>query len=525
MPTDPALSDALRADLLSQSVDVDRALAVLGLLAEREAAGRPLPAAERLPDAADPRLTPADAGLTLPDAALAAFLAAEGIPGRVRDYGRPSPEGRYLAPADLRRIGVHLLPRVAYGVLNGGSATSYIDVSKNRAVDPEAFAVLGDDFAVLAEAARGKPKGVTAAWIGADGSAGPSFLLLKLRARLLRALEYRIASGDSASAPPPFFELTSPVTAAPLTAAYAAYAVSPLLAPLAAAVGAQRHAAEPLGAVQPLLAAFTHSADGPRRVFGAYAGQADRGLPLPGGHGEAFRVLAPILRGLRGSGVRWAYLGNVDNSGYTVDPGAVAELALRGADAAFEFTPRTPLDTKGGVLTLTGDGRLGVSDLGQGISWSALAAEEAAGKRALFNCAVGLFDLDYLVPRLDEIAARLPIRISDQAKDFGRYAQAEQNLWDVVALVPRPLIRVVEKARRFVAAKTLMETCLASPIAERIAGDPAVPEALRATSRLLRAGWERLLAEEYGFAPDGEGDFRPLSVAELELRFKAGNRA
>ena len=41
--------------------------------------------------------------------------------------------------AALEKIGIHLYPQTAYGVLNGGSASTYADLKKNRSLAPGLF--------------------------------------------------------------------------------------------------------------------------------------------------------------------------------------------------------------------------------------------------------------------------------------------------------------------------------------------------------------------------------------------------
>jgi UDP-N-acetylglucosamine pyrophosphorylase len=294
----------------------------------------------------------------------------------------------------------------------------------------------------------------------------------------------------------PFFQMTSDATDAALRETYRSYASDPLLAPLMEKTGIDPTA--PLGAVQPLLAALTHSSEGaPRRLFDRAWGRINEGIALPGGHGENYRVLAPVYRELRARGVKWAYLGNVDNSGFTVDPVSVALTALKGSSAAFEFSWKTPVDVKGGILVERTDGKLLVGEIGQSLDKAEVTEAERAGKPILFNCATALFDLDYLVPRLDRIADELPIRVSDQDKEAGRYAQAEQNTWDIIGLLHDPLIFAVSKEKRFIAAKMLLETLLASPAGAKVEGAPGVDPALAAASARLRMGFSALLKNEY----------------------------
>jgi hypothetical protein len=245
-----------------------------------------------------------------------------------------------------------------------------------------------------------------------------------------------------------------------------------------------------------MIAAYTHSSEGrPKRVFDRAHGKPDSALALPGGHGQCFRVLAPALRALRNAGARFAYLGNVDNLGYLPDPVEIAILALSGLPAAFDFSVRTPMDVKGGILVETAGGGRTVADIGPAISFDQVKRLESEGASILFNCAIGLFDLDWLVPRLDDVGRGLPVRFTDQDKDAGRYSQAEQVTWEVSGILPGFLAFAVDKFDRFIAAKLLVETLLTSGAA---AGDPRLPPELAETSRRLTAALERKLAGAYG---------------------------
>ena len=483
---------AVLADLTAKGVDVERTLSVLDLIAQ------PLPSEKpNIPGADDSRIIDRTKPISLE-------MNREEAERRLLELDLPrsclaaASNGRacVFTEPELSLIGTLLYPRVAYGVLNGGSATTYIDRKKNRELDPAAFELMEKEFDAAAAFSRDAPKGATPAFVAAGGTMGPTFLLLKMRSLLLRAIEYRTLSGDARTPVLQFFQMTSSGTDRALRDAYRAYATDPLIAPLMER--ARIDPTDALGAVQPLLAALTHSADGaPRRIFCEAWGKRNEGLPLPGGHGENFRVLAPVYRELRSRGVKWAYLGNVDNSGYTVDPVSVALMALKGSSAAFEFAWRTPVDVKGGILVERKNGTFAVGEIGQSLDRSAVSAAERSGKPILFNCATGLFDLDYLVPRLESISDSLPIRVSDQDKEAGRYAQAEQNTWDIIGLLDDPLIFAVAKEKRFIAAKMLLETLLASPAGARVDGAPGVDPGLAAASARLRAGFATLLNNEY----------------------------
>lgn len=415
--------------------------------------------------------------------------------------------------AALREIGLLLLPRVSYGVLNGGSATSYADETKNSSFNGGLFGLVRESFDRLAGLSRGRAKGLTPAFVQPDGSLGPSFLELKMRNILIQAEESRraiqsVTNSASASLPEPllpFFQMTSIQTHEELEQAYEEYRESPVLASLISSTGLDPTRA--LSSRQPLISAFTHSEDGrPKQVFGKAGGETDAPLALPGGHGQNFAVLASIYRTLHASGKRFVYLGNVDNLGFLPDPVEVAYLALSGKQAGFDFAFKTPVDVKGGILVRDDAGRLTCADIGPAVSKEEVAAAEAAGKPILFNAASGLFSLEFLVANLDRIQRELPTRFTDQNKDAGRYSQAEQVTWEVLGMLDDFVVFSVEKWDRLLAAKLLLETLMTSGV--RL-DDPAYPTSddpaadLRGTARRLHAGLTKKLREEYGMRLDG----------------------
>ncbi len=511
------ISEELLADLRSKGVDIDRTLRILELVNQNPQALSPIAMNHRLPAEADRRITDRTAleGIEIPRSLATEAFERLNLSRNIDEFAQARGETYYFSSQALRTLGILLYPQVGYGVLNGGSATTYADEKKNRAIDEGAFESLREDFYTIADRVKNLPKGITPAYVERDGSPGPSFLLLKMRSLLIHALEYRLLTGDTETPVLPFFQMTSLATDGPLEEAYQRYRHDPLLTELIAQTRSDPTNVE--SAQQGLLAALSGGHLGwPRRIFDRAYGQNNRGLALPGGHGENFRVLEPVYRNLRKGGIRFVYLGNVDNSGFTVDPVEIALLALRGSEGAFNFSWRTPLDVKGGVLVETEEGRLSVADIGQAISAEEVAEQERRGGKVLFNCATGLFDLDYLVPHLDTIRDELPIRLSEQDKEAGRYAQAEQTTWEVLSLMKHPLILAVAKERRFIAAKMLMETLLAGPLGEKIEKSSQISPGLRKTAALLRRGMEHLLETEFGFtAPDAQGRRRALTVAEL----------
>lgn len=498
-----ALDPRLVADCRDKGIDLDHSLEVLELVNARArnstSREETAPRSPELPAPDDPRIVDAEGTRSLALSALRARKAFDefALPEQLLDRAHPDPASADKLIFDeeaLREIGRRLYPKAAFGVLNGGSATSYADAKKNRAIDEAAFEAVKDDFDCLAARFRGQPKGITPAYFNEDGSDGPSFLELKFRALLVEAAACRTLEGMGTKDLLPVFQMSSDGTKAALEAAYNAYRDSPLLKELIA--GTACDPTQVLDATQPLLAALSPAKeDGTRGIFDRAWGKEHSALALPGGHGENFRVLKGVYTALREKGIRFAWLGNVDNSGYTVDPVSLASLALSGRCAAFEFAGKSALDVKGGVLVKEG-GNLSVRDIGQSISWEEIHAAEERGGRAVFNCATGLFDLDYLVPRLDEIARRLPLHVTDQNKESGLYAQAEQTTWEVLGLLDEPLILTVPRPKRFLPAKMLLETLMASPRTARLKDNEAIPKAVREDGERLRLAMKALLEEK-----------------------------
>ena len=505
------LSDALKADMERKGVDIALTLEILDdCNAGRYDDVKPVRAAGVPPidgrSVVDlrPSRDPSAILYSAEAETARARLAALGIDfpaAALRSGGSPSGEPRNaeFRAAELTSIGNVLLEKTAYGVLNGGSATSYADRKKNLALGRETFYAVEPAFSAMAELCRDRPKGATPAYVNPDGSAGASFLELKMRARLLRARGAGFARGGGGKRLSgreflPLFQMSSLGTDAALSAHYAAAKTSPYIATLVSEIGIE--AASWRTGVQPMIAAFSHSSLGrPKRIFDAAFGAKDSCIALPGGHGQCFRVLAGVLARLRDEGMRYACLGNVDNLGYAPDPVELAILALSGQPAAFDFAVRTPMDVKGGILVETESGSRTVADIGAAIGFDQVMDLERSGHAILFNCASGIFDLEYLVPRIAELGRRLPVRFSDQDKDAGRYSQAEQVTWEVTGILPSFLAFAVEKSERFLAAKLLLDTLLTSGIG---LGDPKLPGQVRSTAEGLHAGLAALLRGLYG---------------------------
>jgi hypothetical protein len=245
-----------------------------------------------------------------------------------------------------------------------------------------------------------------------------------------------------------------------------------------------------------MMAAITHSSEGNHAGSSTARGAKAYRLAIRRAR-QNFEILAPLYRKLHRLGVRFVWLGNIDNMGYTVDPVLARIFALSGKEAAFEASVKTPMDVKGGILVTEPSGRITCADIGPALSPDAVRRFEDGGKPILFNCGVGLFDLERLIERLPRLPFELPLRVTDQDKDAGLYAQAEQITWEIIGLLDDPLFFAVPKERRFVAAKMLLELILTSAPA-----GPTASGGLDLVSASLREGLARLLREEYGLVLD-----------------------
>lgn len=417
----------------------------------------------------------------------------------------------------LRRLGILLYPFVGYGILNGGSASSFFDLKKNIAFSPQLFTVYEPEFSALAQTWKNRAKGLVPAYLNEDGTPGACFIELKMRSLLIESLRYQQTIGTNRPQMLPLFQMTSIYNHQDLEETYQLLPHSPFLQDLMRETGIE--VTKALTGVQPMLAAYTHSSYGrPKEVFTHAYGQENNPLPMPGGHGQNFAILRACYQEMLEQGIRLAYLGNVDNLGFTVNPVAIALLALQGKQAGFEFAFRTVVDTKGGVLVIDQHNRINCADLGVAISGEEVAALEERGERILFNCATGLFNLEYLVANLDRIIENLPVRFTDQDKDAGLYSQAEQVTWEIIGMLDDFYIFGIDKYDRFLAAKLIMETFMASGLG---LCDPRFPQEkdrkkdLKYTAAQLHKGLKRKLSTVYGLKQVG-GAWVPKSVAELK---------
>ena len=420
----------------------------------------------------------------------------------------------------LAELGVRLYPVLGYGVLNGGSASSYFDHKKNEAFDPKVYEICRSEFEVLEQLGKDNAKGLAPAFINEDKTPGPSFIELKMRALLVEILRYQALENPQSQHLLPFFQMTSIFTHDELAEAYQHYRESIWLNELIAATGVD--VTEVHTRMQPMLAAFSHSSQGKSKTLFTNAWNKENNiLAMPGGHGQNFEILQEIYRNFLAQGIKYVYLGNVDNLGFTVDPVSLALVALKNKQAGFDFAFRTAVDVKGGILVIDQRKRMNCADIGPAISKEAVLAAEGSGKKILFNCATGLFDLEYLVNRLDDIKDNLPVRFSDQDKDAGKYSQAEQVTWEIIGMLDDFLIFGIDKYDRFLAAKIALESLMASGVGLERADYPTDPNPasdLKKVALELHQGLSRKLATTYGAKKEGRR-WVPQTVGELRAGF------
>lgn len=416
----------------------------------------------------------------------------------------------------LYRTGLRLIPFLSYGILNGGSATSYGDIKHNISFNPQLFEEAEKEFIEISKQTRGTPKGITSAFINPDGTPGADFIELKMRSVLINILRSSLLTGKPFSEYRyPIFQMTSFKTVDKLAAKYKLYKNSPLLKELIDETGID--ITEPESRTQYLIPAFTHTSQGfPLRYFKTKNGDL---LPLPGGHGQNFFILRSVYEKLLEKGKKFVYLGNVDNIGFTIFPAALAILAISGKQAGFDFSFKTPVDVKGGILIRGKCGKLNCGEINRSISEDFVRQEEEAGVHPLFNCATGLFNLEYLVKNIDRIIKYLPVRLSDHNKDIGLYSHAEQNTWEIIGLLDDFMIFAVNKAERFISSKLLLENMITSdlPCCRAYLKKHQETEFAKAAASLHK-GLNRNLAEEYGMELK-DNRWIPSSVEELSNSF------
>ncbi|MBN2344323.1 MAG: hypothetical protein JXX29_23510, partial [Deltaproteobacteria bacterium] len=193
-----------------------------------------------------------DVTLTVPLSEAQASLDALGAQVDLATLGVVDGASVSFDNAALVRLGVHLYEVLAFGVLNGGSASSYVDRSKNVGFNETLYHICESQFESLQQVSSGKPKGVTPAFINLDGSHGPSFLELKMRGVLIEAMKAQMVSGNRSKALFPMFQMTSVYNNQEVLEAYEEYREREIIAPLMTETGLQ--ITDFATGVQPMLA-------------------------------------------------------------------------------------------------------------------------------------------------------------------------------------------------------------------------------------------------------------------------------
>ena len=396
----------------------------------------------------------------------------------------------------LEKLGQALAPFVAYGFLNGGSSSSYTDITKNKNSYPELFSIYQKEFDIISKASRAKPKGITPAYINPDGSLGEDFLALKIRSVLLKRMEYfKIYPTNREQIAYPLFQMDSVLNHDKIQKALLNYSDNKLIKDLADETGKSINIANIDTASQPLINTFKKNEKGEFEFFDNAYGKENTILPMPGGHGQNFYVLKDIYKKLLNRGIRYCYLSNIDNMGAVIDDASIAYLALSGKNAAFDFSKKTPADVKGGILIIDQNDKYNCGDIGVAIDAKEVDFAEIAQKNILFNCATGIFDLQYLVDNIDYVIDKLPLRLSSQKKDAGSYFQAEQVAWEIIGLIDDPLFFIVDKYERFLAAKMLIEGLMASGL---YLDNENYPQKFKEITANLSDGLKYQLTNNYG---------------------------
>ena len=432
-----------------------------------------------------------------------------------------------LDESQIHELGLILGPYFAFGVLNGGSASSYFDGKKNQSFSLELFELFAEPFAALKRDFSHLPKALCPAFLHRDGSYGPSFMGLKLRSLLCNIQRRRMQNNNSTkpdAGAGRFFQMTSELTHDALTQyiANGSYRSDP--ANICALIDELdwRPEEQIFSEKQPLISTFAQpgnaaspgSAAAKWRFFSDSSGAY---VPMPGGHGQCFFALRKRLQALYDQGVRYVSLGNIDNIAYNPQPVFIGLLALSAREGLFVCSYRSPVDVKGGVLLRprpndagggpAQPGRLNCFDIGVGVDKQIFDLAQQQGRQLLFNCAIGYFDLAALLGKMDQIIAELPLRISEQNKDRGHYWQVEQVSWEVIGLLDSVLIGAVRKEDHFLAAKLQLETFLNTAYGlERYENQSELQEFAR-IARSLSVGYAKVLQRdcEYRLEAGGNG--------------------
>ena len=432
-------------------------------------------------------------------------------------YAKLSPGSeQQLGENEITELGLMLSPYFAFGVLNGGSASSYFDIKKNRGFSPELFELFEGPFSALKRDFSHLPKALCPAFLNKENRYGPSFIGLKIRSLLCNILRQKTMpkstqNTEESQKQSKFFQMTSELTHNALTEyiAQGGYIKDPAnISALVAELGWQPEE-QIFSEKQPLISTFAPKPDNAQK-WQFFRDKNGEYLAMPGGHGQCFFALRKRLQMLYDQGIRYVSLGNIDNIAYNPQPLFIGLLALSAREGLFICSYRSPVDIKGGVLLRPSKkegkvGKLNCFDIGVGVDKQIFSLAQQQGKQLLFNCAIGYFDLSALLGQMEKIITKLPLRISEQNKDRGHYWQVEQVSWEVIGLLESVLIGAVRKENHFLAAKLQLETFLNTAYGlERYENRPELQK-LAQIARSLSLGYARVLQRdcEYCFGTGG----------------------
>lgn len=421
-------------------------------------------------------------------------------------YQRSAKQEQLLATKEeIEEVGLLLSPYFGFGLLNGGSASSYFDQKKNHGFSPQLYELFSSEFESLKAKYQSLPKALCPAFLEGSQdegfSEGPSFMSLKLRSVLemqksSRDFRERKALGP-ASSQMKVFQMTSQLTQQAL-AKYLKHNWQNDTAQLGFRASQLGWLPEEniSGAQQSLISTFSKDAAGKWSFFSDKNGDY---LPMPGGHGQVFTTLKETWRELRRQGIHYISIGNIDNIAYNPEKLFIGLLALSGKNAFFACSYRTAVDNKGGVLLRQPNGKLSCFDIGVGVDKSIFQRAEEEEKPLLFNCAIGYFHLDYLLDNIERIIAQLPLRISEQNKEKGHYWQVEQVAWEVLGLLDSSIIGAVKKEEYFLAAKLQLESFVNSAYSLKRYEEQEELKTFASLAVRLGAGLKSVLARDCNY--------------------------
>ena len=134
MNTEHLISEYVLKDMKSKNVDISLTLSILDRLNRNDFSDEPV-TVSALPSPDDQAVVDCSGSLTYSVKKSLAIDAFQKLELSINPAGFGSISGGELTfdRDGLEKLGIALAPLLSYGVLNGGSATSYADTVKNKA--------------------------------------------------------------------------------------------------------------------------------------------------------------------------------------------------------------------------------------------------------------------------------------------------------------------------------------------------------------------------------------------------------